>query len=462
MAPASGNHRHVDHRPCGRCLLVSIPSLLAIVAFSLFFLGRRLWDDLPAHAAFHLPLPLSSPSANISETETTSEPRSSPFSFDMETSLHPGWMAAAPDDWSLALLALPGTHDTLTHRVHSEVYRCQNGPLATQLRAGVRYLDIRARVQIPPSPSREGQDGPWPLGIYHGSAYTGYGFAEVAATVFSFLDANPSETVVLRLKEEAAPIVGSVGDPPGRRPASLPAPVYNTSSPDWWLRAGCSAQTQPSPFEASFNQYRLHDARTAPGFADHLYRFSANSSGASSSPPTRIPTVGELRGKVLLLQEFPNFKAAPSQTSDITTTYYFGIPWQLSSALLQVEDLWQIADVAHLDEKWAAIRQNLQAAGEAADDGSRPMPLYLSHLSASIGVTPIDAAAGPADGSVVGMNDRTGRWLAPSHDGADEASESSENGGQHLPPVGIVIADFPGRQLIEAVLRRNNFTRGLL
>ncbi|EFX05335.1 phosphatidylinositol-specific phospholipase c [Grosmannia clavigera kw1407] len=450
MASSSCQHRYVAHRSCGRCLLISIPPLFVIFAFSLLFLGSRLWGEWPAYANFHL---LSLPPFNSSSSylsETTSKTHSSPYSFDIEASSHPDWMSGAPDDWSLALLSLPGTHDTLTHRVHSEWYQCQNSALATQLRAGVRYLDVRARVQIPPSPSKRGEGEPWPLGIYHGDAYTGYGFAEVVSTVFAFLDANPSEIVVLRLKEEAKPIVGSVGDPPGVRPTtSSTSGNSSTSSPDWWQQFNNSAQTQPSLFEASFNRYRLNDSRTASGFSDHLYRFPSDD-GTGSLPPTRIPTVGELRGKVLLLQEFPNFKAA----SHVPT--YFGIPWQLSSALLQVEDLWQIADMAHLEKKWSAIRENLQAAGKAADDDSKSMPLFLSHLSASVGVTPINAAAG--HGSVVGMNDRTGQWVAASHDKVDEASKDDK---QHQPPVGIVIADFPGHRLVEAVLQRNNFTREL-
>ena len=69
--------------------------------------------------------------------------------------------------------------------------------------------------------------------------------------------------------------------------------------------------------------------------------------------------------------------------------------------------------------------------------------LYLGHLSASIGVLPIECAAGTVrsgiGGGVVGINDRTGAWL-------------EQGGGGRT---GVVIADFPGKELVEKVLDRN-------
>ncbi len=56
-----------------------------------------------------------------------------------------------------------------------------------------------------------------------------------------------------------------------------------------------------------------------------------------------------------------------------------------------------------------------------------------------MGVLPIEAAAGTKDGSVVGMNDRTGNWL------------KAGNGGN----TGVVIIDFPGKKLAEEILARN-------
>ncbi|CAK7235945.1 hypothetical protein SCUCBS95973_009438 [Sporothrix curviconia] len=416
----------------------------------------------------------------------------SPFSFDLASiltganaSLYSDWMAGAPDDWSLARLAIPGTHDTLTHRINLVGFRCQNAGLDEQLAAGVRYLDVRARVQIQPETNGDGDDGHGaveedskrtnPLGIYHATAYTGYEFADVAETVFAFLEAHPTEVVIMRLKEEALPINGSVSDPPG------PAP--------WWVAdkgfEGKSAvySAPTPPFLQSWNHYRLDNPRTAAGLAKYLYRFNTTADPLfQSPPPAAIPTVGQLRGKILMLQEFPYFPESQSYlVADPDATPWYGIPWQLSSSLLQIEDYWQTPDLKHLDNKWDAVRDNLQAAARnatAAENGSdsgsgsgsdgnyvsSSSPLFLSHLSASVGITPIDAAAGPANRSVKGINDRTGRWLERGDDLADlaERAERAEDGVSiskhgHYTPVGVVMADFPGRRLIDAILRRNGF-----
>lgn len=372
----------------------------------------------------------------------------SPFSFDLaaaltgaNASLYADWMAAAPDAWALARVAIPGTHDTLTHRVDLVGYRCQNTALAEQLAAGVRYLDVRARVQVQPSSASSSPPKANPLGIYHASVYTGYEFADIAQTVFAFLEAHPSEVVIMRLKEEALPLNGSVSDPPG------PAKDAGQFTID--------ASVSP-PFLEAFDNYRLHDPRTAPGLAKYLYRFNTTDDPQFQTlPPAHIPTVGELRGKILMLQEFPYFPvsylAAPPGSIP-----WFGIPWELSSRLLEIEDYWQTPDLQHLDAKWDAVRDNLQAAAKNATVDKNLMPLFLSHLSASVGVTPIDAAAGPTNRSVEGINDRTGRWL----ERGDDLAESWETGSPHAgpyTPVGVVMADFPGRRLIDAILRRNSF-----
>ncbi|CAK7265863.1 hypothetical protein SEPCBS119000_001735 [Sporothrix epigloea] len=391
----------------------------------------------------------------------------SPFSFNLASiptganaSLYADWMAGAPDHLPLSRLAIPGTHDTMTHRIDLVKFNCQNSGLDVQLAAGIRYLDVRARVQVQPRPvgdSTEDAKKTDPLGIYHAAAYTGYEFASVAETVFAFLEAHPSEVVIMRLKEEALPINGSVSDPPGLAPAAAAAK-------DGEDRTVGSAPTPP--FLQSWNHYRLENPRTAAGLAKYLYRFNVTEDPLfQTPPPSAIPTIGQLRGKILLLQEFPYFPATQSYLmAPLNATPWYGIPWELSSSLLQIEDYWQTPDLKHLDNKWDAVRDNLQAAAQnasaaesiSAKQGEYASPLFLSHLSASVGVTPIDAAAGPVNCSVAGINDRTGYWLERGDDLARRAAGAAARSG-HFTPVGVVMADFPGRRLIDAILRRNSF-----
>lgn len=299
---------------------------------------------------------------------------SSPFSFDAGLAGHPAWMASVPDHVNLSSLSIPGSHDTMTYGMPDNIWlQCQNSNLSTQLRAGLRYFDMRGRLVNDT------------IGIYHSIAYTGYTLTDVARDVFGFLEENPSETVVMRLKEEGKP----VGD----------------------------ARDANRTFEDVFNDFRF-TKDTAAGFEKHLFQ-----PGPPSAQADFLPTLGAARGKVVLLQEFPS-EDGP-----------YGLLWD--SPLMELEDLWVVPSADHLGEKWAAIEKALDLAREAPDDNSA---LHVSHLSASVGVLPIEAAAGPRTRREIrGMNDRTGAWL--------------EAGGRGR--TGVVIVDFPGQRLVDAVIARN-------
>lgn len=287
----------------------------------------------------------------------------SAFSFDAGLAHHPNWMADIPDDALLSSLSIPGTHDTMTYQIGSESLQCQNWNLSMQLDAGLRYFDIRARL-------RDNE-----LHIYHASGYTGFDIGDVLLYMKDFLKANPSETIVMRLKQEGTPI------------------GHNNSI----------------TFEEAFRRHPLDD---------HLFQYNV------TAP---LPKLGDLRSKIFLLQQFPA-KQGP-----------YGLEWE--GPQMALEDLWIIPDIYHLSDKWNAIRDALELAGTSKHDNSL---LYLAHLSASIGVLPIEAAAGPMNRTVVGMNDMTGQWIEDFEDIAETTR------------TGIVIIDFPGRRLIDAILRWNH------
>lgn len=98
-------------------------------------------------------------------------------------------MAAIPDDQPLSELTMPGTHNTMA--VYGGVYaECQSWSLASQLRAGIRFLDIRLRHV----------DGR--LTLHHGVSYQRAHFGHVLEGVTDFLTAHPTETVLMRVREE--------------------------------------------------------------------------------------------------------------------------------------------------------------------------------------------------------------------------------------------------------------------
>ena len=110
------------------------------------------------------------------------------------------WMAALPDDTPLSALVIPGTHDSATQFVRLAYFsKCQALSVGEQLEAGFRYLDIRLG---------DGDKGGLPL-LMHGFTkckVSAFGSAltldNVLADCYGFLAQHPTETVLFVVKHE--------------------------------------------------------------------------------------------------------------------------------------------------------------------------------------------------------------------------------------------------------------------
>jgi 1-phosphatidylinositol phosphodiesterase len=128
----------------------------------------------------------------------------------LSSASHPDWMRSLADSRSLASLSIPGTHETMA--IHGgdyvqtqEDFGDSGATLAAQLNAGIRMIDIRARVN----------DGNT-FTIHHGATYQNANFDDVLNTLATFLGAHTGETVVLRLKQECTGEIGSCTDASGQ------------------------------------------------------------------------------------------------------------------------------------------------------------------------------------------------------------------------------------------------------
>jgi 1-phosphatidylinositol phosphodiesterase len=287
---------------------------------------------------------------------------------DLDSTSAPGWMRNLSDATSLAALSLPGTHDTMAHN-SSIPSLTQEFDLVTQLRAGVRVLDIRTRHFRNVFP------------IHHGLEYLHANFTDVVRTVTDFLRANPSETVLVRLKKEHTE-------------------EENTRS-----------------YQATLDWYIHENPDTRDLLSQHLW-----------TPPTgydgRIPSLGETRGRIVVLQEF-----------DASTVY--GPRWAGPS--MDLQDDFELPDLAAVATKWDKARRHFErsAAGDAET-------LFVNHLSAT-GATPVVMATGTMPITVAkgvpgmqGMLARAENYL-------------SATTGR----TGVVMADFPTAALVEAIIARN-------
>lgn len=112
----------------------------------------------------------------------------------------PSWMRSLKDETPLSALSIPGTHNSPTcHRALPSV-RCQATSPPEQLDNGVRFFDIRVQPESPQDLSKDGLilvHSVFPIALT-GNKY----FRDLVNEVFAFLDRNPSETVVMSVKRE--------------------------------------------------------------------------------------------------------------------------------------------------------------------------------------------------------------------------------------------------------------------
>lgn len=114
------------------------------------------------------------------------------------------WMENVPDETKLSSMSIPGTHDSCTQNVDMRyIFQCQDASIATQLKYGYRYLDMRLVLE-----KRSGHET---LVLKHNIARCKVSdspfartltLADVLKDVYAFLDEHPSETVIMCMKAE--------------------------------------------------------------------------------------------------------------------------------------------------------------------------------------------------------------------------------------------------------------------
>jgi 1-phosphatidylinositol phosphodiesterase len=186
-------------------------------------------------------------------------------------------MCDLPDSARVISLSIPGTHNSCSIGGILGFTKTQDLDLSYQLNAGIRFLDIRLSHY---------QDN---LFVHHDVVHMGKCYADVLVACSDFLKCHPSETVFVSVKDE------------GRRDSILgrfaPSRVFGKSRGDpmnWVVRS--------SSFEDAFK------ARTWEHVDDPslFYNLPSPIPGGSSENAnlTSRTTLGEVRGKVILLRRF--------------------------------------------------------------------------------------------------------------------------------------------------------------
>lgn len=310
---------------------------------------------------------------------------------------NPNWMASIPDGSKLSTLSLPGTHDTMSF-YGGDLVQTQSMSLYTQLESGIRVLDIRCR--------HINND----FLIHHGIVYQQANFDDVLRTVTTFLQNHPTETVLMRI-------------------------------------SGASTEENSNrTFEETFLAYRSKY---------ESYFWKPN----NSPEPERLnPTLGTVRGKIVVLYNFP---AISHGTSNAVGIYY-------KEHHIKIQDNSELGTNWGLYDKWIAIKNHINAAS-----AGNPEHFYINYLSGSTGVFPYFVASGHSSPGTDHPNLLTGaisnaenkQWpdfprvscigtiCSIAFEGTNVLTyQRLQN--KHL-RVGIIMADFPGPGLIDSIIKLN-------
>ena len=102
------------------------------------------------------------------------------------------WMSQLDDNVSIRNINMPGSHDTMAlYSIADLAGQCQSLSLHDQLNLGVRFLDIRLK---------EDHDK---LKAVHGFIDQKVSFETITKTIEEFIEKNPSEFIIMSVKEEA-------------------------------------------------------------------------------------------------------------------------------------------------------------------------------------------------------------------------------------------------------------------
>lgn len=242
------------------------------------------------------------------------------------SSSHPAsWMSHLPDSLALSALSIPGTHNSPTHHVALPSVRCQVAPLRAQLDNGVRFLDVRVSA-------RQNSDrmplvhAAFPVSLWGACYLEGF-----LAECYAFLGDNPRECLVLSLKREGT---GSADD---RAMSRYLLDGYIARDEERWITGG------------------------------------------------HIPTLGEARGKIVLLRRFTADERVTKESNGTFGIDASAFPDNCTdgSVVRDGRPLLRVQDLYSLSWNDVARKADLVCAHLARAAAGPSGPLFLNFLSAS-------------------------------------------------------------------------------
>ncbi|ODV64568.1 phosphatidylinositol-specific phospholipase C [Ascoidea rubescens DSM 1968] len=274
------------------------------------------------------------------------------------------WMKEVNGDNLVSKLSIPGTHNSAACHNALPSVQCQDKNISDQLNNGVRFLDVRlsrnlssditttitnalptslfGNIKIPQNNKQNKNDD---LVVIHGKFPVKLGgnvrFDEVLNQTYKFLDSNPSETVILSLKQEGQGEWNNDND-------EFPKVIYNR-----YINKN----------NGSFKKY-----------------WYLNNS---------IPKLNDCRGKIILLRRFGlrnnEFKQKIGGDNNLGINASF---WSYNTIddnrdKVRVQDFCEIKEVKSIGTKINYIKDHCKRSAEYQRSDSNPPKLFLNFCSAS-------------------------------------------------------------------------------
>ena len=109
------------------------------------------------------------------------------------------WMSKLSDDTNVLDLSLPGTHDSgALHSIADVAGKCQDIPISSQLEIGVRFFDLRLQLVNDE------------FKIVHSFVDQKLKFEKVVNDLYSFIKNNPTEFLIISIKQENSSLNSSL------------------------------------------------------------------------------------------------------------------------------------------------------------------------------------------------------------------------------------------------------------
>ncbi|CCU75219.1 unnamed protein product [Blumeria hordei] len=248
------------------------------------------------------------------------------------------WMSSLSDEIPLSALSIPGTHNSPTCHLALPSVRCQAVSISEQLNHGIRFLDIRVQPEDLQDPSKDRLSlvhGVFPISLT-GPKY----FRSLLKAIYAFLDAHPTEAIILSLKREGT---------------------------------GKATDEQLSQI---------------------LHKFYANDKRRWFTD-TRIPKLGEVRSKIVLIRRF-NLDDALRTENDNRGWAIDATCWPDNCAdgiccegAIRIQDFYEVSESSLIKTKMVyAIEQLTRSARTGINLGKKDTinphpPFFINFLSAS-------------------------------------------------------------------------------